>query len=151
MSLGLVDDDEEISEITDRNYWETKKGTVKTVKIADDILNIITEISPGYELKYNKFYIGLAKDGHPDNFVTLRAKKSFLRMEIKLENSEKYEKEIEDHGLDLMDYDKRNGRYRIKLSSQDIKKNVDFIGRLIKYSKGLPVVEPPVIDKTITS
>jgi len=141
MSLGLVDADEEISEITDRNYWETKRGTPKTVKIADDVFNIITEISPGYELKYNKFYIGLAKDGHPDNFVIFNAKKSFLRMEIRLEQSDEYEREIEDHGLDLMDYDKRNGRYRIKLSSNDVKKNAEFIGKLIKYSQGIPVEE----------
>lgn len=69
VSLGLVDDDEEISEVTDRNYWETKKGIPKTVKIVDEALDLITEVIPSYQLKYNKFYIGLAQNGRADNFL----------------------------------------------------------------------------------
>lgn len=33
MSLGMLDEDEEISETTDRNFWETKRGTPRTVKL----------------------------------------------------------------------------------------------------------------------
>ena len=40
---------------------------------------------------------------------------------------------------------------QIKLSLQDIIKNVNFIGKLLDYSNGLSVVEPPVFDKIITS
>lgn len=137
MSLGLVDDDEEISEITDRNYWETQKGTPKTVKIVDEALSVIKEILPGYELKYNKFYIGLAQNGIADNFIIFRAKKSFMRMEIRLDKSEELENEIENRGIDLMDYEKRSGRYRIKLTMNDLKKNRDYIGDLVRKSKNI--------------
>jgi len=139
MSLGLVDDDEEISEITDRNYWETQKGTPKTVKIVDEALELITEVIPGYQLKYNKFYIGLAQNGRADNFILFRAKKNFTRMEIRLEKSEELENEIESKGIDLMDYDKRYGKYRIKISSNDLKKHRDFIKDLVRKSKGIRV------------
>jgi len=101
MNLGLIDEDEEISEITDRNYWETQKGSPKTVKIVDEALSIIQEILPGYELKYNKFYIGLAQNGRADNFVLFRAKRNFMRMEIRLEKSETLENEIENKGIEL--------------------------------------------------
>ena len=138
MSLGLVDEDEEISEITDRNYWEVQKATPKTMKIVDEALELISEVIPGYQLKYNKFYIGLANNGRADNFVLFRAKRNFTRMEIRLDKSEDLENEIENLGLDLMDYYKRYGKYRIKISSNDLKKHRDFIKGLIRMSKGLP-------------
>lgn len=139
MSLGLVDDDEEISEVTDRNYWETQKGTTKTVKIVDEALELISEVIPGYQLKYNKFYIGLAQNGRADNFILFRAKKNFTRMEIRLDKDEDLENEIESKGIDLMDYDKRYGKYRLKISSNDLKKDRDFIKDLVRKSKGIPL------------
>ena len=108
MNLGLVEEDEEVSAVTDRLYWENIKGTVKTVKIVDEALSIITDILPGYELKYNKFYIGLAQNGSTDNFIIFRAQKSFMRMEIRFIRSDELEREIELKGLDLIDYEKRD-------------------------------------------
>tara|TARA_R110000851_G_scaffold77514_3_gene170528 strand:+ start:8877 stop:9773 length:897 start_codon:yes stop_codon:yes gene_type:complete len=137
MTLGLVDEDEEISEVTDRNYWESKKGTPKTVEIVDDALEIITEVIPGYKLKYNKFYIGLAKDGQADNFMIFRAQKNNARIEIRLDQSQVLENKIERAGLDLMDYDKRNGRYRIKVNASDLKKHKSFFQGLIKLAKDI--------------
>lgn len=137
MNLGLVDDDEDISEVTDRNYWETNRGTVKTVKIVDEALGIITEVLPGYQLKYNKFYIGLAQNGRADNFILFRANKGHARMEVKMERSEPLEAEMEANGIDLMDYDKRDGRYRIKITPNDLKKHKAFFQKLVKLSKGI--------------
>jgi hypothetical protein len=145
MYLGLVEEDEEISAVTDRQYWENVKGTVETVEIVDAALSIITDILPGYELKYNKFYIGLAQNGSTDNFVIFRAKKTFTRMEIRLEHSDDLEREIEEKGLDLMDYDKRDRRYRIKLSMNDIKNHGAFIANLIRQAKG---IEPEIKDNS---
>ncbi|WP_461640532.1 hypothetical protein [Labilibaculum euxinus] len=147
MNLGLVDDDEEISEITDRNFWETQKGTPKTVKIVDEALGLITEILPGYQLKYNKFYIGLAKNGRADNFILFRAKRNFTRLEIRLDKSENLENEIDNLGIDLMDYDKRYGRYRIKITSSDLKKHKEFIQDLIRKSKGIHKEPKLVIEE----
>lgn len=137
MNLGLVDEDEEVSAVTDRLYWEKVKGTEDTVKIVDEALSIITDILPGYELKYNKFYIGLAQNGSTDNFIIFRAKKKFMRMEIRLDRSDELEKEIEEKELDLMDYENRGGRYRIKLSMNDMKKHREFIAYLIRKAKGI--------------
>ena len=58
MSLGMVDEDEEAMEVTDRNYW-LKRGTEKTVGMVDDLFTIIKQFASNIELKYNKFYIGL--------------------------------------------------------------------------------------------
>ena len=133
LTLGFVDEDEEVSETTDRNYWE-QKATKETVKMADEILELIKTISPDFELKYNKFYIGLAKDGHPNNFALFRPRKNIMRFELKIPKSEEIENKIEGAGLDMLDYDNKWGRYRIKLNKEDIKNNKEFIIELLKIA-----------------
>ncbi|HQM85753.1 MAG TPA: hypothetical protein PLD55_13830 [bacterium] len=118
MPLGLVDEDEEIQEATDRDYW-LKQATPDTVKIADEVLSIICSFKPGYELKYNKFYIGLAKDGQPNNFAILRPKKNHMRLELKLPKSEETDHLIEVSDIDEMGYDSRWSTYRLRLSKDD--------------------------------
>lgn len=121
MPLGLVGEDEEVRETTDRAYWE-QRGTKKTVAIADEILEIARKHDKALELKYNKFYIGLAKGGQPFNFVTFRPQKGSLRVEPRLNNTPETSKFLDSAGLDVMDYDKRWGRYRIRLQSGDVDK-----------------------------
>ena len=133
LTLGFVDEDEEVSETTDRNYWE-QKATKETVKMADEILELIKTISPDFELKYNKFYIGLAKDGHPNNFALFRPRRNIMRFELKIPKSEEIENKIEGAGLDMLDYDNKWGRYRIKLNKEDIKNNKEFIIELLKIA-----------------
>ncbi|MFH1191959.1 MAG: hypothetical protein V1655_00620 [bacterium] len=139
VSLGLVEEDE-IKEATDRNYWE-KRGTAKTVAIADELVAMINEFTSGYELKYNKFYVGLAKDGQPDNFVIFRPKKSNTTMEIRLEQTAETDKLIEYASLDLMEYDNKWNRYRIRISKQDLTKNKELIVNLLKMAFGKTIKE----------
>lgn len=140
VSLGLVEEDE-IKEATDRNYWE-KRGTTKTVALADELVAMINEFTSGYELKYNKFYVGLAKDGQPpDNFVIFRPKKSNTTMEIRLEQTAETDKLIEDASLDLMEYDNKWNRYRIRISKQDLTKNKELIANLLKMAFGKTIKE----------
>jgi hypothetical protein len=76
LTRGLVDEDEDedaAAAPADRPYWESR-GTKATVAIADQRSEIVREFDPSIALKYNKFYIGLAKDGRSDNFLTLGRK-----------------------------------------------------------------------------
>jgi len=132
VSLGLVEEDE-IKEVTDRSYWE-KRGTPKTVALADDLVAMVNEFASGYELKYNKFYIGLAKDGQPDNFVIFRPKKANTTMEVRLELSNEIDELIGKTELDPMEYDNKWNRYRIRISKQDLTKNKDLIIKLLKMA-----------------
>ena len=130
MSFGYVEEDEESHEVTDRNYWE-QRGSKETVGMADSLLEVIKKFAPNLELKYNKFYIGLAKNEQPNNFVIFRAQKNGLRIEVRLPRSEDVEKKLEQIGLDVMDYDQRWSRYRIRLTKEDIKKHADFISEFL--------------------
>jgi len=130
-SLGLVDEDEEVQETTDRAYWENR-GSRQTVAMADQLLEIAKQCDASLELKYNKFYIGLAKHGRPSNFVVFRPKKRFIRFELRLKSSPELQERLENAGLDVMDYDTRSGRYRIRLQPGEIEKNKEVLTEVIK-------------------
>jgi len=130
LALGLVDEDEETQETTDRAYWENR-GTKKTVAMADEFLELAKQFDPSLELKYNKFYIGLAKNGQPSNFIVVRPKKGFIRFEPRLKNSTETTEKLETAGLDVMDYDSRWGRYRIRLKPGEIKQNKEIIFEVV--------------------
>jgi len=132
MTLGLVDEDEE-REVVDRSYWENVRGTKSTVALADVLLEMIRSFEPGFDFKYNKFYIGLVKDGQINNFAMFRPQKNGLRLEVKFAKSEELEQELNDAGLDLIDHD-RWGRYRIRLSKDDLKKHNEFLKDLLQRS-----------------
>jgi predicted transport protein len=126
ISLGFVDEDEETYEVTNRAYWENR-GAKKTVEMADQILALAQQFDSSLELKYNKFYIGLARNGRAFNFVTVRPKKQFIRIQIKLPYTVEMNEKLENTGLDVMDYDTRNGEFRIRLKPGEITKNKDIL------------------------
>ncbi len=130
LNLGLVDEDEETHEVTDRAYWESR-GSQRTVAMADAMLEVVKNFDAGFELKYNKFYIGLAKHGDANNFVIFRPAKTFLRFEPRLERSDATQEQLEGAGLDVMDYDERWGRYRIRLTPEDLKKNREILSLVV--------------------
>jgi predicted transport protein len=99
--------------------------------MADEMLDVVRALDPDLELKYNKFYIGLAKGGQPNNFVIFRPKKDWLRLEVRLDRSDETQAQLDGSGLDVMDYDSRWGRYRIRLSKGDATKHREFLTALM--------------------
>lgn len=131
--LGLVDEDEETHETTDRTYWENR-GSKATVAMVDEFLEVLNTLNPHLELKYNKFYIGLSTDGQPNNFVIFRPQKNAIRVEPRLQKTEEVETAVEAAGLDMMGYDNRWGRYRIRLQKGDVKRHADVLRKLLETS-----------------
>lgn len=131
LTLGLDEEEEEL-EATDRNYWETKRGSKEIVALADQLLDIIHEFAPGFGLKYNKFYIGLAKNSQPSNFVSFVARKGHLILRVRLKQSDDIQKTLDESKLDVMDYQKRWGNYRIRLTKKDIDSNKGILSDLMK-------------------
>lgn len=127
--VSYATEDEDESEPTDRNYWEKKS---KLIKFVDHIYKDITEYAPGFELKYNKFYIGLSKDGITTNFVTFRPKKQFVYFDIKISEDEEINNNLDNLGIEYS-YTNRSRGYRIKLNSiDDYKNNKGYIEDMIK-------------------
>jgi hypothetical protein len=132
LSRGLVDEDEDAEAApTDRAYWE-KKGAKVTVQLADELLEIAREIDPSLDLKYNKFYIGLSKDGQPFNFAQFRPRKNSITLEIHLPRSEDIDAKIEESGLEALEYATRWERYRLSLHKEDISKHKALLKELMQ-------------------
>lgn len=135
MKLGLVDEDEAVADAADRPYWE-KRASKTTLEMTDNLLAFVRELDPSLSLKYNKFYIGLARNDQPDNFVIFRPKKDWLRFEPRLERSDEIHAKLEEAGFDVMEYDSRWGRYRIRLTKADLAKGELLVRQLLSLAYG---------------
>jgi hypothetical protein len=128
--LGLAPEEEEEQEVTDRAYWE-KRSSKTTVEIADEVLGLLKTFDQELALKYNKFYISVSKNNKPFNFVIFRPKKTSLGIEPKLKKAEEIEIMLDAAGLDMLEYDTRNQRYRIRFSKQEIQKHERLLKEIL--------------------
>jgi len=128
--LGLAPEEEEEQEVTDRTYWE-KRSSKTTVDMADEVLRLLRTFDQELALKYNKFYISVSKDNRPFNFVIFRPKKSSLGVEPKLKKVEEIEIMLDSAGLDVLEYDTRNQRYRIRFSKDEIQKHERLLKEIL--------------------
>lgn len=127
-----VEDDESVDP-ADRNYWE-QRSSKATVAMADQLLDLVHAFAPHLGLKFNKVYIGLGRDGQPSNFVIFRPKKNSLNLEIRLQQSDEVERQIEEAGLDSMEYIRWDGRYRLRLALPDVKKHSAVLKDLMQLA-----------------
>lgn len=130
--IDYGDDEEDEIEVKDRNYWETTASTPKILKQVDAVFEFVKELAPGYALKYNKFYIGLEKEGVVKNFVSFRPKKSFFYLCIKTELDQEVKDKLETAGLEVK-YENRWREYRIRMDSPKVyENNRDVLDNLVK-------------------
>jgi hypothetical protein len=131
-----TDEEDEGGGLTDRNYWETDRGSSSTVRLADMMLELVRDVTgqPSLALKYNKFYIGLAKDGIANNFVLFRPRKKHVIVEFKATVSDDVTARLEDEGLDMLDYGKRRGRYRARVTEEDLTIHADVLRELVQLA-----------------
>lgn len=132
--LGLVNEDEEVAEVTNRDYW-LQRGTPKTVAMADKLLSYIKEFDPDAELNYNKFYIGLKINSRSKNYAIFRPKKNFIGLEIKMPQTEENDEIINQAEIANLDYSKRYGYYRLSIYERDLEEKSDFIKKLLLDAK----------------
>ena len=130
-TLGLVEEEEEASEVTDRAYWE-KRSTPQMVSAVDELVKMIQDIDGSLESKYNKFYIGLAKEGAAKNFGIFKPRKKHIVMGLRLSQSDELEGRIEESGMDLAAYNAKNMRYVINMKPEDILEQKTLLGDLFR-------------------
>ena len=99
--------------------------------MADEVLRLLKSFDQDLELKYNKFYISVSKDNKPFNFVIFRPKKTSLGVEPKLKKAEEIEIMLDSAGLDVLEYDTRNQRYRIRFSREEIQKHQRLLKEIL--------------------
>ena len=106
--LGTEEEDQ--GEPTDRDYWE-KGSTPKIMKLVDRIHSMVEQHDSGVELKYNKFYIGLAKNGVTNNYVLMVPQKKKANVHFRIPRADKVTDRIDESGIGTLAYD--GGYYRV--------------------------------------
>lgn len=133
-----ADDDEDDPGVgADRAYW-VQKGSEATVRLAGQLLDVVNDVVPGMDLKYNRHYIGLAKAGMPDNFVTCRAQRQRLVAGFRIPRSDELTEFIENNALDLMRWDRRSHRYMVRLEAEDFSQHRDALLELVRRANEGP-------------
>jgi len=130
---GPVDEGEEVSEVKDREYWE-KRVAKPILGIADEILSMVKTFDPSCEQKYNKYSIGMAQGGVTNNFVWWEPKKSWALLCFRILQDEHLTAELEEAGMNMMDY--KWGLYRLRIKPEDMKLHADLIGKLLRKAHG---------------
>ncbi len=110
--------------------------------MAYDVLHMISQVTPGIELKYNKHYVGLARHGVPDNFVTVLPRREYLVTRFRIDRSDDVSTLVEESGMDLLPYDNQWGYYRVRLTRNDIDAQRGLLLNLVRLASGTP--ESPV-------
>jgi len=72
-----------VVETVNREYWE-EKANKKMLKLVDTIISHLDEVKDEYNLKYNKHYIGIEKNGMANNFVNFKPRKNSVIVHIKI-------------------------------------------------------------------
>jgi len=123
-----------VTETVNREYWEDRANK-KMIKLVDTIISHLDDVKDDYNLKYNKHYIGIEKNGMANNFVNFKPRKSSVIVHIRLDKLEEYDNLIEEYDIDEMEYEKRFKQYRFRLNHKDLDKNIQLIQKLVSEAK----------------
>lgn len=116
----------------DRAYWE-KKGSKSTLEIVDTCLEILREIDPSINLKYNKIYIGLTNRFGVNNFIVFRARKQqhVIVTAYGLNEDDKLEwrTKLDENDFSLLS-DESYDAVRFRLHKEEVQQHRDLIKKL---------------------
>ncbi len=130
----LGEDEDDVGIPTDRHYWE-KRSTPEIMKqLVDQIHNAIREQDSGVDLKYNKHYIGLAKNGIANNYVAMKPRKGRVVAEFRIQRSEEVTNMINEAGIGTLPY--KWGCYRVAIpNTRALEEHSELLRDLIRRSK----------------
>lgn len=79
----------------------------------------------------------------PTTFITFRPRKENLIAEFRVPRTDEVTTLIEDSGLESLTHDKGWGRYRVRLTKEDLAKHRDLLVDLMWRSNG---TTPPIAE-----
>ncbi len=128
-SLGTEEEDE--GEAVDRALWE-QKASKQSLDVTDELANLIRELQPDIELKYNKHYIGLEFGGKVQNFVVFRPRKSYVLAEFKIPSDHELDFLLDTGRLEVVPSNALYGTYRVNVREADITERLDALKDLVR-------------------
>jgi hypothetical protein len=91
---------------------------------------LVKKVDPALDLKYNKHYIGIVRDGTAFNFISFRPKKSTITFEVHLPQTDDIDAKIDQAGLETLEYNTRWGFYRLRLIPADTESKSETLHEL---------------------
>lgn len=135
ITLGNVDEDID-AVATDRNYWNNN-STKEMMELLDKIFNDLKNLIGEYDLKYNKFYVGIAMNGKAKNFIYFRPKKRFIYLGIKGKEVEDTTNKLNNAELDFS-YSDKGKQYEIRINKyDDYINNKELISKMVEEARKL--------------
>jgi len=131
--FDLLEEDT-VSEATDKEYWE-RKASKESLNLTNKLMELLQDITSEYSLKFNKHYIGLAKNNIANNFISFVPRKTAVLLHIKLEKTDEIDELIENSDLDTLSYDKQWNQYRFRIKESDLETNKEIIKQLTLKAK----------------
>lgn len=135
ISFGLVDDDEPVADPADRSFWESQRGTKKTLELTDALLKLVTEVEPHAALNYNKHYVGIIVGGSAMNFVSFTPRRGHVIMAIKLPQTPEFDQQLEEARLATLTYDSQWREYRLRIGTDLDAKQREVLLALIRQAR----------------
>ena len=105
----------------------------------DKLFGIIADGDEGLELNHNKQYIGLRKNGRPDNYIIFepRKKAGHVILSVAIEPDPTLTRDLDDQGFDQMGYEARYGYYRLRIKDADLAERRSQLEALIRRAQEL--------------
>lgn len=132
-----TEEEDEPGQATDRGYWASRSSGA-SLDVADQMIALVNEIVAGMALKYNKRYVGLARDGIADNFMVFRLRREHAIVDFRIPRGDEVTALISDSGVEVLAYEKRYGYYRLRLTSKDVAAHRKLLLDLIRRASKTP-------------
>ena len=126
---GEDDDEERDGPPTDRAYWE-QRASKQCVEILEGCLALLREFDPEITLNYKKFFVGLARDGRSNNFVSFNPRKQHVVVGVSVKDRIGWTQKLEEAGLTMMPTRQFTRKVRFQLSKQDFEPHVPIVKEL---------------------
>lgn len=130
-----TDEEDEITETADRAYW-LQRSSEKTMTLVDALFGLIKKVDSSFELKYNKPYIGLSRNGIANNFVHFGPRKDHTIMIFKIPRNQEVNDLLDAANIVVLEYQTKWGQYRCRITSEVLANNEELLIGLIRRAHG---------------
>ena len=131
--VRLGADWEDVGETVDRDYW-ARRASASSLELVDKMLELIQEVAPDAELKFNKAYIGLRVGGQVRNFIVFNPRQgATVLAEFRIRLSTDTQTQLEESDLLVRSYNYTYGRgYSISIRHDDLENQRGLLLDLVR-------------------
>ena len=98
-------------------------------------MELIRLVEADLEPNFNKHYVGLKNNHVSRNFIMFRLRKQHLIALFRIPHTQSLDDTLESGGIDAMGYSQHSGRYRVRLTQQDITSHRETLIDLIRRAR----------------